>query len=57
MQESLLAKQMISESLMLSYKGYRCQFPIINRDYAVNLAFLMTCDLDGDRKRVETLII
>ncbi len=54
---SLLAKQNVSESLMLSYKGYRCQFPIINRDYAVNLAFLMTCDLDGDRKRVETLII
>ena len=53
----LLAKLGASEAALPMYKAYRCKLPIVRQEAAVRAAFLLTENLDGEVRAVETLCL
>ncbi len=53
----LLANLGASEATLPMYKAYRCKLPIVRQEEAVRTAFLLTENLDGKVRTVETLCL
>jgi len=51
----LLAKLGASEAVLPMYKAYRCMLPILIQEFAVKTAFLLTENLGGKIRTLETL--
>ncbi len=53
----LLANLGASEAVLPMYKAYRCKLPIVRQESAIRTAFLLTENLDGKVRAIETLCL